>query len=92
MIKTYNLAKRELTASYRQKLETKIVEKEEDWNKVSVKQMWSEFKEVILNTAGEICGTTKIYKRKKQTSWWSEEVKKQIKVKQKKNMWSKERS
>lgn len=54
--------------------------------------MWSEFKEVILNTAREICGTTKIHKRKKQTSWWSEEVKKQIKVKQEKNIWSKERS
>ena len=42
---------------YREKLETIIVGKDEEGDKISVEQMWSEFKKVILNTAGEVCGT-----------------------------------
>lgn len=45
------------------------------------------FKQTLVDSAREACGTKRVRNNKKYTSWWSEEIKQVIKTK--KNLWEK---
>lgn len=50
----------------------------------STEQVWNNFKRIILETAEQICGTTKIMNTQtKRTHWWSEMIKEATKRKKK---------
>ncbi|KAK4883906.1 hypothetical protein RN001_000177, partial [Aquatica leii] len=54
------------------------------WKDLNLQQRWYQFKQTILTTAKENCGTITINKNKKQTRWWNQEIKDQVKNKKKK--------
>src|SRR3978361_1562990 len=52
--------------------------------KAKLDQSWQYYKDVIIQTAIEVCGTSTKNNRIKQTSWWSREIKEAVKIKKKK--------
>jgi hypothetical protein len=52
---------------------------------MGTEEAWQTFKTIVQEGARKVCGTVVINKNKKQTSWWNEEIKEQIK--KKKNKW-----
>lgn len=55
--------------------------KEEMDGHVDVGQMWMKFKEVIIDSAREVCGVARVGKRKLNAEWWSEDVRSAIEKK-----------
>lgn len=75
------------TREYEDTLVQRLEENEnQQWD---LNERWKKFKEVILQTAEEICGTAVVRQNneQKRTKWWNEEVKR--KVKEKKEAWIK---
>ncbi|CAH0555067.1 unnamed protein product [Brassicogethes aeneus] len=87
VIQTYKLRQKECTERYREKIEIEMAKIKENTNINTLEEQWKIFKETIIETARITCGLTKINKGKKQTRWWSEEIKAEIKTK--KNKWIK---
>ncbi|XP_044760257.1 uncharacterized protein LOC123317714 [Coccinella septempunctata] len=50
-----------------------------------LEDLWVDFKTKVLATAKEVCGSVRVKGKRKYTSWWSEDIKKEIKCK--KNRW-----
>lgn len=48
---------------------------------MNLHKLWQEFKGIILDSAKEVFGTTNIGGKIKRTSWWSNEIKEEIKLK-----------
>lgn len=83
-IKSYKLKNKTLAKKY-----AKVVNQEleiwiKDNNKMSIEELWNSFKDSILKAATQVCGVYKANNHKRQTSWWSEEIKTQIKIKKEK--------
>ena len=53
----------------------------------NVEETWQIFKEILLNAARQSCGTIKLNYCKKQTAWWNNDIKEEIR--QKKQKWKK---
>lgn len=47
----------------------------------TLEEKWTTFKNMLLSTAKEACGTTKQRRREKHTNWWNSKVKEEIKKK-----------
>ncbi|KAJ8949832.1 hypothetical protein NQ318_000531 [Aromia moschata] len=54
---------------------------------MSIEQSWRILKDSLVTAAKETCGTKRINKGKKQTAWWTNEIKAEIK--EKKKLWKK---
>jgi hypothetical protein len=52
---------------------------------MDTEEAWQTFKTILQEGVRKVCGTVVINKNKKQTAWWNEEIKEQIK--KKKNKW-----
>ena len=52
---------------------------EQDWG--NVENRWEKLKLSILKVARKVCGITRLNSSKKQTSWWNDQIKKQIRSK-----------
>ena len=83
IIKSYKLKSKDIYKKYqneiRESIKYKIVN-----NTLSLDEDWNQWKEMIINAARKVCGTNKQNKQKKQTSWWNNQIKEQIKIKKKK--------
>lgn len=52
---------------------------------MSLDDLWEKFKSALFNAAKEACGCIMKTNRKKQTHWWNDEIKSE--VKEKKKLW-----
>lgn len=84
VIKTYKLQETETANQFRENVERKIEDEPKQWEAMNLEQLWSHFKEIVLTTAKETCGTIVIHKNKKQTKWWSQDIKDEVKIKKEK--------
>ena len=84
-IKTYKLLNEDTSRRYKEILTEKL----ENWEQViingTIEEMWGYLKSAMLEAAKTVCGYSKKNNSRKQTPWWNEEVKAQIK--EKKNAW-----
>ena len=80
-IRSYRLKEPEIAEMYEKQTEIEIGKTKDKWNKWNVSELWQSFKNIILNAAKEKCGTLLLGNGKKQTRWWNEEIKTQIKIK-----------
>lgn len=83
-IKSYKLSNEEVSQKFCTEIEEEISKNSKDQNEQNLEEIWSFFKNTIINAAKKICGTSKINKNKKQTSWWSKEINEETKLKKKK--------
>ena len=44
------------------------------WKSLGVNDHWQQMKDIMMETAQDICGMTKGPRRHKETWWWNEEV------------------
>ena len=47
---------------------------EAKWKGLCVNYHWQQMKDIMMETAPDICGMTKGPRRHKETCWWNEEV------------------
>uniref|UniRef100_A0A1Y1M3Z3 Reverse transcriptase domain-containing protein n=1 Tax=Photinus pyralis TaxID=7054 RepID=A0A1Y1M3Z3_PHOPY len=80
-VKTYKLKEEEFAREYTSRTETEMRKIKEVLGEASIEEIWERMKESMIKTAREVCGEVKIRGNKKQTRWWSEELKNEIKNK-----------
>lgn len=81
IIKVYRLQEPEIASKYEIYVNIEIENNKEEWEQMSVEEMWQKFKSIILGAAGKACGVNKANKRGRRTAWWSKEIKQQVKIK-----------
>jgi hypothetical protein len=79
--KTYKLQEKEQAEKYKEYVEQKIEQTKEEQEQMGIEEAWQTFKTILQEGARKVCGTVVINKNKKQTAWWNEEIKKEIKKK-----------
>ena len=61
------------------------------WKGLGVNDHWQQMKDIMMETAQEICGMTKGPRTHKETWWWNEEVAEAVRYKKiKYGKWKKE--
>lgn len=83
-IKTYKLQETVIANKFKEVIEGKLEKETKQQEDVDLEQLWCQFKEIILTAAKETCGTIAIKKNKKQTKWWNQEIKNEVKIKKEK--------
>ena len=80
-IRSYKLKEDQIAGKYREMLEKEMQDRvnEQDWG--NVENQWEKLKLSILKVARKVCGITRLNSSKKQTSWWNDQIKKQIRSK-----------
>lgn len=81
VIKSYRLQDKTVASRYKEEINTKLAEEMEIGENADIEEMWKVFKSVITEAAREVCGIIKQNKHKKQTAWWTEEIKQEVKIK-----------
>lgn len=81
-IRSYRLNNENIATKYRTEIKKEIEARIND-SELSAKELWNHFKDIVIDTAKKVCGTFKTNKDKKQTAWWTDEIKKQVKIKKK---------
>lgn len=82
-IKTYKLQNKTNAEIYKNTLEKKFESTVEYIDLNNLEILWNYFKNTILQIATKICGSSKKINYRKQTSWWTNDIKRQIKIKKK---------
>lgn len=82
-IKKYKLKDRRVAQKYEEKVSEEVGRVAEEAKRMSIEEIWEVFKAIILQSAKTTCGTYKSDNHRKQTAWWTEEIKQQVKVKKK---------
>lgn len=78
-IRTYKLLEQESAIRYKNTLDKKCKNEQDEGR--NVEELWNYFKNAVLETAKEICGITRKTNKNRQTAWWSEEIKTQVRIK-----------
>lgn len=86
LIKSFKLRDSETAEKYSEYVKTEA-EKIMKVNSECLEELWESFSNILLNAARKACGVGRVTNRKRQTAWWSEDVKEQ--VKRKKQAWQK---
>lgn len=86
-IRTYKLREDETLEKYIEIITQEAEQVERYMSNKNVEEAWQTFKEIILKAAKQACGTIKLNPNKKQTAWWNESIKEEIR--QKKQKWKK---
>lgn len=81
-IKTYKLRLPEISEKYGGRV-SELIDEETMNMQTNIEGEWRQIRNAILKAAQEVCGKYKTNKNKKQTKWWTNEVKEQIKMKKK---------
>lgn len=87
VIKAYKLRDPLIAKDYKDTTEGKIANIKVEWRDWSLEKMWQAFREICLTSASETCGKMIINRNRKQTRWWNEEIRNE--VRQKKQKWQK---
>lgn len=82
-IRTYKLKNKEVAKIYERAVSTKLEKVKRDTKKMNIEEKWKILKNSLVESATEVCGTSKTTIYKKQTSWWTDEIKQQVKNKKK---------
>lgn len=82
-IKSYKLRRKEIAKKYEKVLNEKIQRTSGTVNYTNIEELWNDFKMNIINAAKEVCGVNKRNNAKKQTAWWTEDIKKEVEIKKK---------
>lgn len=85
-IRTYRLKEEKVATKYEKQINKQLKQKE-DIEQKDVQQLWIEMKNIMLQAARSACGINRNNSKKKQTAWWTNEIKEQ--VKEKKIAWKK---
>lgn len=80
------LKEMEIRKKYQENV-TELIRKTTKPNIDNIEEMWSTFKYIIMEASEQSCGTINNKRNNKQTHWWNEEVK--IEIKKKKEKWKK---
>nr|CAH7747709.1 unnamed protein product [Callosobruchus chinensis] len=83
-IKTYKLLDKDVAERYKRSVTEQCMQTQEKWREMDVKRLWIVFKNIVISSAENACGVSSMNKSKKQTRWWSDEIKRQVKVKKEK--------
>jgi hypothetical protein len=83
IIKIYKLREETTRIRYSEGLEKEMDNEHEITE--TIEEEWGKFKNAMIKTAKSICGTTRNNNRGKRTSWWNDELKREIK--EKKKLW-----
>ncbi|XP_031339654.1 uncharacterized protein LOC116168122 [Photinus pyralis] len=86
-IKTYKLSNMDIAKKYKETTHRKMTETAGSIGNMSLQQLWIKFKNITIETAREICGICKHSNKRKQTSWWTNDIRE--KVEGKKTAWKK---
>ncbi|KAF2887978.1 hypothetical protein ILUMI_18195, partial [Ignelater luminosus] len=79
-INYYKLIFLKVKEEFVQAIEQEIVN--QALNEAGLVEFWEAFKEIFLKVAEQVCGKSKMNKRrKKRTKWWNNEVKRKINLK-----------
>lgn len=80
-IRAYKLQNEETSKKYSSLLTKRLQEDTKRMKNVNVEEMWVTFRNTIIDTARTTCGSNRKINSKRQTAWWSEEIKNKIKLK-----------
>nr|CAH7736900.1 unnamed protein product [Callosobruchus chinensis] len=83
-IKTYKLLDKDVAERYKRSVTEQCMQTQEKWREMDVKRLWTVFKNIVISSAENACGVSSMNKSKKQTRWWSDEIKRQVKIKKEK--------
>lgn len=83
-IRAYKLRNPEIREKYQKEVTEQIAKRQSIVND-DINESWNTFKELLLRSAKNICGSNKTSNYKKRTAWWNEEIRKE--VKEKKKLW-----
>ena len=80
MVRTEKLKVSEVRLRFQGRLQLKM-KRSAEVNSGEVEKVWREFKESMMSTVIEVCGTKQCGDRQKRTGWWNEEVRTTVKRK-----------
>lgn len=81
VIKTYRLQEEETANRYREKIGVEMKKIKDMNDNTCLENLWRSLRDTIIKIARETCGSTRAIKTKKQTRWWNEEIKREVKIK-----------
>lgn len=84
-INAYKLRQKEVQLTFKAEIEEKAAILLPTLEEESLDNKWVAFKDILLEAATSACGTSKVGNYIKKTSWWSDEIKREIKIK--KQLW-----
>ena len=84
VIRTYRLREEEIAGIYREGIEVEMNRARQRIDNINLENTWRNIKDTMLKVAKEACGSVKADKIGKQSRWWSEEIKLEIKLKKQK--------
>lgn len=85
VIRAYRLQETSIANKYKEQTEMRFEEIKQELKNTGLEAIWKQFKDIVLTTAKQICGTLTVNNGKKQTHWWNDDIKKHIKTK--KQLW-----
>lgn len=83
-LRTHRLADKDIAKLYKMETDKRF---EEVYNKredITIELLWKRFKDIVIESTRKICGSYRKANTKKQTAWWTEEIKAQVKIKKEK--------
>ena len=83
VIKVYRLRNKEIAEIYREKTEKELAEARGINSKTDIENQWKAIRDVMIRVAKQTCGKIMVGGEgtKKQTKWWSAEIKAEVKLK-----------
>ncbi|XP_044755033.1 uncharacterized protein LOC123313963 [Coccinella septempunctata] len=80
-LRSYKLASREIADKYRYETEKRFERENVSRTHRTLESIWGSFKSIVTETTRNVCGSYKKTNKRKQTSWWTSEIKYQVKIK-----------
>ncbi|KAI4470863.1 hypothetical protein MML48_1g12197 [Holotrichia oblita] len=80
-IRTYKLREKDVALTYRNITEQKLQEAYDNIEKTKLNEAWNIFKNITIESAIDVCGIFNRKSQNKQTAWWNDEIKEEVKKK-----------
>ncbi|KAF2903283.1 hypothetical protein ILUMI_02894 [Ignelater luminosus] len=74
VINTQKLKSNDCKRRYQEKIREEIEEQKHELESENIEQLWQLFKKICLKAAEEVCRIKVLSNTRKQTPWWSEEI------------------
>lgn len=86
VIKTYRLRNKEVTELYRTQTELEMSKIKSEVNNTTIESQWKAIRDIMIKVAKQTCGSIRVGEgeNRKQTRWWSEEIRAEVKSKKEK--------
>ena len=82
--KTYKLREEEIARNYREAVEIEMERIGRVGDSTSLENLWKDIRDTVINVARKKCGCVSMDSTRKQTKWWNEEIRREIKLKKQK--------